>query len=1250
MAKESMKVGHQNGVRDSWKEAEAAINFWQALEYLAPQSPPAVKLEDSVWEFERDAVDRELPWRDSKKRAILDRQIGPNRKFQLFAGILNGGYFIESARRYLSADPIDNSELRPTSPAACVVLNVNGEGMASGQVFVSTVPWAMGQIANARNQSAALDFRGFFGIGGLEEQIREKVQDLMVERRLLARITCEVPSDESTAEETTPVPRVDACVEGDAPAVAEFRPEPPPLRPVTSGDVQVITNLVFELSGWHPEQLERWRIQALWAPESEAVDSEASKASQDDPLNSFYAEDLEDVGDAVAARKIGVGLEAYLKGEDSIGRVDLESEVDRLIDGVHPSKLPAGCWPAKFPLVTAQQFAVNTVMNDLADGAGLFSVNGPPGTGKTTMLKDIIAAVVVNRADVLVDFDTPTSAFAKRLGIEDYQYPVYELDARLRGFGIVVSSANNGAVENITKELPGLAAIAPGIDLDYFSVLADSVAAPQKAKQRAATQERWGLVTAVLGNKSNRSQFATRFWFSGLPQKKTDGKPQPKPDPLRLRSLQDLVKTGEHGALSWEEARSQYRQARKRVNGLTRMAANVADAIQLNTRAMAEKKVALATLTNNEQAHIGQKEAVRRAQASLETAIREDERAVHQVSICKTWSNADAERKAQQKAYDLLRETVDPAALDNAGTGHETAVAAIRGIQTDMEFHFRGKPGFFSELFRTQYSRRWNVRGVELEQQLREARVREATAADRLAKEQAFGRKLGTLAEAVAAANRHEANCRKEVERTRISLDDICRDEGDAGLPARLLDRLTQARDRSAIIVRDARDTLGHAQTLLGATQQRIDEAQSRVTRADADLKKAQRALSASEVPADKIALWDLSKLDRDSLHRAAPYEFTALFEARRDVFVAAMKLHQAFVVAAWSRLSRTLSAFVSLLQGNLNVTQIEKGPIHLWDAFFLVVPVVSTTFASFPRLFRSIKSEQLAWLMIDEAGQATPQQAAGAIWRSKRSVIVGDPLQLEPVVGVPQELMAPLLKRCSAEKQWSPPRASAQTLADRANRFGMYLGEPDAEERIWLGSPLLVHRRCLDPMFRIANSIAYENKMVYGTNDDDGPDGIGPSRWVQVQAEHSDGHWVEAQALRAMELVEQLTGGVLKQNGQFKVYVITPFRTVGGKIRQLLYRRYGEVSKGMAGTVHTFQGKEADHVVFLLGGNPSSPGVISSFAGAKPNLVNVAVTRAKRRLYVVGDRRFWTGPSDVHRIFNRLAEHLDNVPEEIPA
>ncbi|KUL40541.1 hypothetical protein [Actinoplanes awajinensis] len=47
---------------------------------------------------------------------------------------------------------------------------------------------------------------------------------------------------------------------------------------------------------------------------------------------------------------------------------------------------------------------------------------------------------------------------------------------------------------------------------------------------------------------------------------------------------------------------------------------------------------------------------------------------------------------------------------------------------------------------------------------------------------------------------------------------------------------------------------------------------------------------------------------------------------------------------------------------------------------------VISTTFASVARL------------LVDDAGQTTPQLAADAIWRSRRPIAVGDPLPLEPV------------------------------------------------------------------------------------------------------------------------------------------------------------------------------------------------------------------------------------------------------------
>ncbi len=60
-------------------------------------------------------------------------------------------------------------------------------------------------------------------------------------------------------------------------------------------------------------------------------------------------------------------------------------------------------------------------------------------------------------------------------------------------------------------------------------------------------------------------------------------------------------------------------------------------------------------------------------------------------------------------------------------------------------------------------------------------------------------------------------------------------------------------------------------------------------------------------------------------------------------------------------------------------------------------------------------------------------------------------------------------------------------------------------------------------------------------------------------------------------------------------------------------------------GTVHTFQGKECDIVFFVLGCDSSHSGAIN-WASGEPNILNVAVTRAKKHLYVIGDRNLWGG------------------------
>jgi len=68
-------------------------------------------------------------------------------------------------------------------------------------------------------------------------------------------------------------------------------------------------------------------------------------------------------------------------------------------------------------------------------------------------------------------------------------------------------------------------------------------------------------------------------------------------------------------------------------------------------------------------------------------------------------------------------------------------------------------------------------------------------------------------------------------------------------------------------------------------------------------------------------------------------------------------------------------------------------------------------------------------------------------------------------------------------------------------------------------------------------------------------------------------------------------------------------------------------------GTVHTVQGQESDVVILVLGSRPGSTRA-RDWASEKPNLLNVAASRAKRRLYVIGNRDNWKNL----RYFNVLA------------
>lgn len=1095
------------------------LRSWHLVEFFQPYT---IEDNDKIVRITKDELysceNTLLPWLDPRAKEQLKIPHGKLR-YTIYLGVFDKSEVTRISEQVFGheTDPIrlheQEQRLDDEGTTCFAKLHLDQFGSPNFEnMSVSTLPWALGHLRSGTADK-------------LSYESYSKHCDLLKEQ--LERISKQLASHPLQEQTSTLCAKAIAELLNSLKAWANFEPESDFCFYLEWTQLTTNSKAITKSSS----QLVSISDIDKGIEISSEVDEDEESTDNDSVLpilNSFYIEDIEKALIAVAEGRGGKALEGYL-ATNQYKHSDLYTQegLKLIIERLHPTLLPLARWPSspQYNMSLMQQFAINTAIKELNHG-GLLSVNGPPGTGKTTLLRDLVAHNLVERAKILSSF----SNVAETIGKDGF--PVEALG----GFEMVVASSNNAAVENISRELPQLKSLGDEFKgFNYLKPVANQLAAKRKFKRKFGKKEHncyfplkaeeqcWGVMAATLGKYGNREEFSQRFFF----------------DEYYIRNSPEIARrTPEYDFLNffnWKHHISPqtFSDAAKKF----KQALNKVTTVQYELIKLAE----LITF---------------RAQNSEQDFVAAHHHKL--IQITEQYESTTTELKGLEQEHQLTKESLE-----------------VELIQSKL-----------------LNSKKWGLILRIFQRKLYLSHKKQIE--ENLASQLTIKKKSTSLSSAIFQKSK----------------------------------QLTEIKQQQETAIHNLAQAKLQYQTKINELNKLLQEYPN-------------------------ISIPDLNTpIHSPELQRNAFWQNVEINRARSELFAEAMNLHQAWLKEAASKtsLQNTLEIMSKFLKRPAEFAR----PMNYWRTLFMMVPVVSTTFASLGRMFKGVSTSELGWLMIDEAGQALPQAAVGGLLRAKRVLVVGDPLQIEPVFTTPPSLVKYI---CEAQlgsdgDDWNPSICSVQQIADRANSYGCSL--EIMNKPTWIGIPLWVHRRCIEPMFSLANKIAYDNRMIHGDESD--------KIKSRILSENFENHWrisggrctVKQHKAELEHDTIKLISKLLDEGHELSsIYVISPFKVIKKELSQAIgsLQEYQPTKasdlnnwrKKNIGTIHTFQGKENDIVILVLGCDPSNQGG-ATWASSKPNLLNVAVTRAKKNIFVVGDLQVWQSLP----YFRDLASTLQTVNLEM--
>lgn len=283
--------------------------------------------------------------------------------------------------------------------------------------------------------------------------------------------------------------------------------------------------------------------------------------------------------------------------------------------------------------------------------------------------------------------------------------------------------------------------------------------------------------------------------------------------------------------------------------------------------------------------------------------------------------------------------------------------------------------------------------------------------------------------------------------------------------------------------------------------------------------------------------------------------------------------------------------------------------------------------------------------VVVDEASQCSIAAVLPLLFRARRALVIGDPKQLRHVCSLPGPQAAELASSREFDPSLLQERGLAYDTCSAYDAFARLVADPHF---------LAEHYRSHPAIIALANARFYDQRLVVLTDPRERIQlpGRPAVAWVDVRGHVERPPTGSARNPKEARRVADLVAEVIASAPSgTTVGIVTPFSAHASLIDRLLDSRISDEERRRVelriGTAHRFQGDERDVVVFSPVVSQGMQGKTTAWILRTENLINVALTRARSHLVVVGDK---TACRTAGGVLAELVATVDAVAEGRPA